>query len=118
MSTQGSAGHKHVCSLHGLGGALRNCCAGTYKQHIVVYPIPDRSARLVAPKASWQAHEGDVTALLPCRYSMQLFTGGAEGSVHVYGPTPCPLLLVPQGNAHSCCLLPCPSLKMIFQLSP
>ena len=72
-----------IVSLHAMGGPLKECCAVSYGHVLYVYPLTASPGRAWAPKASWQAHRGAVTALHRSSFGAQLVSGATDGSIHL-----------------------------------
>ena len=72
-----------IVSLHAMGGPLKECCAVSYGNMLYVYPLTALPGRAWAPKASWQAHRGAVTALHRSSFGVQLLSGATDGSIHL-----------------------------------
>jgi len=72
-----------IVSLHAMGGPLQECCAASYGNMLYVYPLTAPPGRAWAPKASWQAHRGAVTALHRSSFGVQLVSGATDGSIHL-----------------------------------
>ncbi|KAK9819406.1 hypothetical protein WJX81_008395 [Elliptochloris bilobata] len=73
-----------VVSLHGWGGPLAGCCAASHGPNLAVYPTATTPGEVPRAKAAWQAHSAPVTALHASAFGMQLVSGAADGSVHLW----------------------------------
>ena len=72
-----------VESLNDFGGPLKGCVAASYKNNVVVYPTQHPAGSAVSHKALWQAHEAFITSLHRSRYSIQLYSGAADGTLNM-----------------------------------
>lgn len=81
-----------VASLHGGGGPLSETCVASYGGALVCWtigiaakPAVSRSAApgSVAPKALWKAHDALITSLHMSAFGLSLFSGAADGKVHM-----------------------------------
>lgn len=73
-------------SLHSYGGPLAEHCAASYGGGIVVWEVGSavRPAAPAAPLALWRAHDYLITSLHAGRFGLHLFSGAADGRIHVW----------------------------------
>ncbi|PSC73489.1 WD40 repeat [Micractinium conductrix] len=76
-----------VASLHSFGGPLAETCVGSYGGALVVWRVGSANkpgASSGVPTAVWKAHDALVTSLLKSPFGLTLFSGAADGKVHVW----------------------------------
>ncbi|KAL4856499.1 hypothetical protein ACK3TF_002982 [Chlorella vulgaris] len=82
-----------VASLHGFGGPLVETCVASYGGALVVWPVGTASKPgasnaaapgSLAPKALLKAHDSLVTCLHKSAFGLLLYSGAADGKVHMF----------------------------------
>ena len=77
--------HTAVVSLHPFGGPLAEHCAASYGGGVVVWPTGSLAKPRPPgnPRAVWKAHAGLITTLHRSAHGLHLWSGAADGTVHM-----------------------------------
>ncbi|PRW60909.1 WD40 repeat [Chlorella sorokiniana] len=82
-----------VASLHSFGGPLAETVVASYGGALVCWSVGNASKPAAsnsatpgsaAPKALWKAHDALITALHKSSFGLSLFSGAADGKVHMF----------------------------------
>lgn len=75
-----------VVSLNNFGGPLTAHCAASYGGGVAIWgtAAAQNPASPQAPRAVWKAHDALITAIHAGDFGLNLYSGAADGSVHLW----------------------------------